>query len=63
LGDGGVALVVARMHTTLQGLLDDAGLEAEIGGDNFYPTVRAAVSACVRKESGTGAQPARAATP
>jgi high affinity sulfate transporter 1 len=52
LDDGGVALVVARMRTALQGLLGDAGLEAEIGADHFYPTVRAAVGACVREESG-----------
>lgn len=54
LGDGGVALVVARMRTTLKGLLDDAGLEAEIGAAGFYPTVRAAVHACVREESAAG---------
>ncbi len=63
LGDGGVALVVARMHTTLQGLLQDAGLEAEIGADHFYPTVRAAVSACVREESGAGGREADEAGP
>ena len=62
LGDGGVALVVARMRTKLQGALGDAGLQTEIGVSRFYPTVRAAVHACVREESAAGAQ-ARAATP
>jgi high affinity sulfate transporter 1 len=57
LGDGGVALVVARMRTALQGLLGDAGLEAEIGADHFYPTVRAAVGACVREQSGADTRP------
>jgi sulfate permease, SulP family len=62
LGDGGVALVVARMRTKLRGVLGDAGLEAEIGASHFYPTVRAAVHDCVRVQSATGGQPS-AATP
>jgi SulP family sulfate permease len=56
LGDGGVSLVVARMRTKLKGSLDDAGLEAEIGAERFYPTVRAAVHACVREKSAAGTQ-------
>ena len=59
LGEGGVALVVARMRTSLQGTLGDAGLEAEIGASHFYPTVRAAVHACVREEAATGARATR----
>jgi sulfate permease, SulP family len=58
LGDDGVALVVARMHTRVEGLLGDSGLEAEIGAEHFYPTVQAAVRACVREESAAGTRSA-----
>jgi hypothetical protein len=58
LADEGIALVVARMRTKLKGLLDDAGLETEIGAARFYPTVRAAVQACAREEAAADTQPA-----
>ena len=51
---GGVSLVVARMRTGLKELIDDAGLDAQIGAQHFYPTVRAAVRACVREEASRG---------
>lgn len=56
-GDG-IHFAIARMRTEIQGRLDDAGLEAQIGADRFYPTVRAAVEACVKQEvtgAGSGA--------
>jgi SulP family sulfate permease len=58
----GVSLVVARMRTRLTDRLDDAGLEAKIGAQHFYPTVQAAVHACVRAETtrGTPQQPEQA---
>ena len=49
LQDEGVTLVVARMRTNLKSLLDNAGLETQIGKQHFYPTVQAAVHACVRE--------------
>ena len=52
-GDG-VALVVARMRASLKDLIDAAGLDAQIGAQHFYPTVRAAVQACVRQEATRG---------
>ena len=42
-----VTLVVARMRAELERHLDAAGLAEQIGDDRFYPTVRAAVEACV----------------
>jgi sulfate permease, SulP family len=51
LRDDGVSLVVARTRSRLKDLLDDAGLEAQIGAQRFYPTVQAAVHACVREET------------
>ena len=54
-GDG-VALVVARIRTRLKGLLDDAGLGTQIGAQHIYPTVQAAVQACV-SEQGDPRQP------
>ena len=46
LRDDGVKLVIARMRSSLQRRLDDAGLAAQIGRERFYPTVRAAIAAC-----------------
>ena len=51
LHDDGVSLVVARMRTELKDRLDDVGLGKQIGAERFYPTVRAAVHACVRQET------------
>ena len=48
----GVALGVARMKTPVYERLLDAGVADQIGRDRFYPTVRAAVSASVRRVSG-----------
>ncbi|HET9783043.1 MAG TPA: STAS domain-containing protein, partial [Candidatus Dormibacteraeota bacterium] len=53
LRDDGVSLVVARMRTQLKDRLDDVGLGKQIGAERFYPTVRAAVHACVRQETGS----------
>jgi len=47
LHEDDVTLVVARMRATLERHLDSAGLAGQIGSDRFYPTVRAAVEACV----------------
>jgi SulP family sulfate permease len=52
-GDG-VSLVVARIRTRLKELLDDAGLDAQIGAQHFYPTVQAAVQACVSEQATRG---------
>jgi SulP family sulfate permease len=54
LRDAGVSLVIARMRTRLKDVLDDAGLDAHIGAQHFYPTVQAAVHACVREEATRG---------
>lgn len=56
-GDG-VSLAVARMRTEIQGRLDDSGIEAQIGAKRFYPTVRAAVAACVKEEAAAVSAPA-----
>jgi sulfate permease, SulP family len=53
LHDDGVSLVVARMRTDLKDRLDDVGLGKQIGAERFYPTVRAAVHARVRQETGS----------
>jgi sulfate permease, SulP family len=47
LADQGVTLVVARMTSRIEGQLIDAGVADEIGREHFYPTVEAAVEACV----------------
>jgi sulfate permease, SulP family len=49
LRDDGVTLVVARMRSRLEAQLDDA----EHDGRQFYPTVQAAVNACVRAGAGS----------
>jgi SulP family sulfate permease len=54
LRDDGVSLVVARIRTRLKDQLDDAGLEAQIDAQHFYPTVQAAVQACVQEEATRG---------
>jgi sulfate permease, SulP family len=47
-----VTLVVARMRGELERHLGTAGLREQIGTDRFYPTVRAAVQACVAATGG-----------
>jgi len=42
-----ITLVVARLRTRMEEQLDAAGITETIGGDRFYPSVRAAVAACV----------------
>ena len=39
------------MRTALKHTLDDAGLGEQIGAEQFYPTVRAAVQGCVSEQS------------
>jgi SulP family sulfate permease len=51
LRDDDVSLVVARIRTSLKMLVHDAGLDAQIGDERFYPTVQAAVQGCVREEA------------
>lgn len=54
LGGDGVSLVVARIHTRVKDQLHESGLDAQIGAQHFYPTVQAAVHACVRAQAGRG---------
>ena len=42
-----ITLVVARLRTRMEEQLDAAGVTETIGSDRFYPSVRAAVAACV----------------
>jgi SulP family sulfate permease len=44
----GITLVVARLHARMHEQFDRAGLIESIGREYFYPTVRAAVDACVQ---------------
>ena len=44
-----------NLRTELKTRLDDVGLGEQIGADRFYPTVQAAVEACVREEKTQGA--------
>ena len=48
----GITLVVAHMRSRIREQLDHAGLVDTIGAEHFYPTVRAAVEGCVRKQDG-----------
>ena len=61
-----ITLVVARLRTRMEEELEAAGVTETIGRERFYPTVRAAVAACVSaqeprrpKASGHGHSPAR----
>jgi STAS domain len=47
----GVQLLLARVKQGVAMRLADAGVSEELGADNFYPTVRAAVEACVKSQS------------
>jgi MFS superfamily sulfate permease-like transporter len=42
-----ITLVVARLRTRMEEQLEAAGVTETIGSDRFYPSVRAAVAACV----------------
>jgi sulfate permease, SulP family len=54
LHEDGVMLVVARIRTDLKRHLGDAGLERQIDASRFYPTVHAAVGACVSAQTTNG---------
>jgi sulfate permease, SulP family len=41
-----IVLAIARAKSPLKKRLDEASLTAEMGGERFHPTVRAAVDAC-----------------
>ena len=45
LADAGILLAVARAKVMLRGVLDSTGVTAEIGPDNFFPTIRTGVRA------------------
>ena len=47
LRDDGITLVVARLRTRMEGSFELAGVTDAIGRQHFYPSVRAAVEACV----------------
>jgi sulfate permease, SulP family len=46
----GITMLFARMKSPMQARLDESGLTAELGADNFHPTVRRAVAACVARD-------------
>ena len=48
----GITLVVARLRTRMSEQFELAGLTKVIGAKHFYPSVRAAVDACVAAEPG-----------
>lgn len=54
LRDQDVSLALARMRTELKRSLEATGLGKQIAAARFYPTVRAAVQACVRQEKTQG---------
>ena len=45
LADAGILLAMARAKVMLRGVLDSTGVTAEIGPDNFFPTIRTGVLA------------------
>jgi sulfate permease, SulP family len=47
----GVGLVVARMRPQIAERLSTAGVTDAIGAEAFFPTVRAAVAACVERHA------------
>jgi SulP family sulfate permease len=51
-GDG-ITLVVARLRTRMDEQFELAGLTETIGRERFYPTVQAAVEACINAEEPT----------
>ncbi|MGZ8697306.1 MAG: SulP family inorganic anion transporter [Gaiellaceae bacterium] len=48
----GITLVVARLRTRMEDQFELAGLTDTIGPERFYPSVRAAVEACVNDQAG-----------
>jgi high affinity sulfate transporter 1 len=48
----GIALVVARLRTRMEGQFEDAGVLEAIGRSHLYPTVHAAVDAYTSQEGG-----------
>jgi len=53
LRDDGITLVVARLRTRMEQSFELAGVTDAIGREHFYPSVRAAVEACI--DDGTAA--------
>jgi sulfate permease, SulP family len=49
-----VALVVARLRTGMETQFELGGLTETIGRERFYPSVRAAVEACVKDQAAAG---------
>ena len=47
LRNEGITLVTARVKSTIRKRFDETGLTRVIGAERAYPTVRAAVDACV----------------
>ena len=47
LRDDGITLVVARLRTRMEQSFELAGVTDAIGREHFYPSVRAAVEACI----------------
>jgi MFS superfamily sulfate permease-like transporter len=47
----GVGIVFARMKPHVRARLDEGGVTATIGVEPFFPTVRAAVDACLEREA------------
>ena len=45
LADAGILLAMARAKVMLRGVLDSTGVTAEVGPDNFFPTIRTGVRA------------------
>ena len=53
LKDAGVDLRFARMKAQVRDIVRRSGLEDEIGSDHFYPSVQAAVDACLKEQGGS----------
>jgi SulP family sulfate permease len=49
----GITLVLARLRTRMEAQLEDAGVLNVIGRGHLYPTVRAAVDACMSRGGGS----------
>ena len=50
LADDGVLFTVARAKGMLRDVFDSTGFTAAVGSENFFPTVRAGVTAFMRRE-------------
>lgn len=53
LADDGVLLTVARAKGMLRDVFDSTGVTSAVGSENFFPTVRAGVTAFTRREPST----------